>query len=191
MNNIKLSEKHAELFFKANAGSYELKQSFYKHIKHQVLEVYGIDDGFDLQVIKKTCYSCDGTGIFKHYHWEHEERFLIRKEGCYNCLNGVYMTKEILLKRYLLNDHLYHVPVDMIRPMPVIRESVKGLINHKKFERKEALEAYFKLLFMFNKLELYRYIKESTKRKIIKNGSWIINLVQSMIRKENMNELPF
>jgi hypothetical protein len=56
----------ADYFAIANAGSYPEKQAFYTKVKPLVLKIYGEFAGYDLQIIKHKCRSCDGTGIYKH-----------------------------------------------------------------------------------------------------------------------------
>jgi hypothetical protein len=183
----------ADYFNMANAGKYKYKAEFYANIKGLVLNIHGVFDGYDLQIIEKACWSCDGTGIYKMYQYKNNKRYLLDKRDCYHCINGIYHTRRQPLERYLLNGVIYHIPVSPIReglpwtPQPIHNE-IKGLIIHEPVDGDAALRAFLILCWKYNKLFFYQQAKEFAAQKT----EWIINLIQSLFKKDNcIDDLPF
>lgn len=96
--NSDIPESHLYALRVCNsAGAWTFKYSFYK-LKNNILERYGHEADYDLQHIKKKCYSCDGKG--NHVRGK-----------CWNCDKGVYSRKDVVLKRYLINGAIFHKPI--------------------------------------------------------------------------------
>lgn len=102
--NADIPEAHFHAFRVCNsAGAWHYKQSFYR-LKNEILQKYGHEADYDLQVIKKPCYSCNGTGKFKS-DWK-------MTETCWSCNgSGIYQTKKVVLKRWVLNGAIFHQPI--------------------------------------------------------------------------------
>lgn len=193
----------ANLLWKANAGMYPEKQLFYEHVKKPILSIYGVSDGYDLQTIKKKCWSCDGTGIYKHYHYEYGERFLVKQEECWNCSNGIYETKYIWLKRSIINGIIYHTPVILpfMSAKPEPKNRINGLIEHKPV--KHARASFFMLLFIYNRGVFFLQIRKMITRCRLDAKYWLdtrcrlnakyrlIRLVNSIRSSKQLDELPF
>lgn len=119
------STRSIKLLILANAGFYSEKKLFYR-IKDQILERFGIPDGYDLQIIEHYCYACDGL-------------------GCFRCDKGVWDRKKWYLLRYKLGSHVFHQPVRTLPPgydiRNDLREIVKGKIRHNFVDPREAQRA--------------------------------------------------
>lgn len=177
----------ADYFYKANAGEYKGKEYFYNQIKPFVLGCYGEFIGYELQIIKYKCTACGGTGTYKHYHWEDGQRYLLRQEPCFCCINGIYATMKFSLRKYVLNGKSYHIP-QTFKPDERHINTIRGKIKHEKIDSKEAYSAYLIILWKYDKQSFYRQLKEITKTKL----KWVPELIQKIIRKDNTkDELPF
>ena len=58
---IDIPEAHMKAFVVCNSSP---TQIFYK-LKDKILTKFGHENDYDLQIIKQTCWSCEGTGKFK------------------------------------------------------------------------------------------------------------------------------
>lgn len=182
----------ADYFELANAGNYVGKQSFYTNIKPVVLRTFGQFAGYDLQIIEKKCWTCNGTGVFKHYHHEFGQRYLIKKEQCWNCNNGIYQTKHISLARFILNGKVYHMPAENYTSAISYSNEIRGIIQHEQVDPKEAMRAYIILLWKFNKPAFYDHLKSLVDLEVTSKTKWIRDLIQSLFKKDNIvDELPF
>ena len=178
----------ADYFYKANAGNYRYKQSFYSDIKNPVLEKYAEFIGYEMQVIEYPCNSCDGDGKFKHYHYEDGRRYLIKTEPCWHCTNGIYQIRKFTLKKYVLNGVIYHIPGDFNPYVRHLSTVIKGRIEHEPVDSSEALNAYLILLWWYNKRVFYYRMKTYLELRI----KSVSELVQKLVRKDNTNDdLPF
>ncbi len=188
----------AEYFHIANSGIYSGKQSFYSNVKSVILEKFGIFDGYDQQIIKKQCWSCNGTGIYTHttYHYP-EGNKTQRKEPCYSCIKGIYSTRQFFLKRYLLNEKLYHIPCDfepIIVTPDLIKNSIDGIIKHETVDSQKSHRAYIILLFLYNKTKFYYMVKDIIQEEIRLKTTWKRQLIQKLFAYENTaasDDLPF
>jgi hypothetical protein len=52
------------LFHLANSANYPQKHELFYPLKKQLLQTHAIADGWDLQTIVRTCWSCDGSGDY-------------------------------------------------------------------------------------------------------------------------------
>jgi hypothetical protein len=184
----------ADYFDLANSGSYRYKQDFYTEIKPVVLKNFARFDGFDLQIIVKKCNSCDGTGIFKHYYYEYGHRYLLKKEPCYHCYDGIYMTKKVYLARWILNGKIYHLPYVNVSNDTPIKNEIKGFIKHNPVDSEKVLRAFIILLWQYNKGGFYHHIERIAELKIKEGYKWINGLIQGLFMRDNLkvsDELPF
>lgn len=177
----------ADYFNKANSGNYEGKDYFYDQIKPFILGYFGEFIGYEHQIIVYKCWSCDGTGIYKHYYYEYGDRFVVSKEPCYSCVKGIYRTAHFSLRKYVLNGKTYHIPQEF-KPNKKHINTIKGKIEHEQIDSNEAYKAYLIILWKYSRKEFYHQLKEITKTKL----KWIPELIQKIIKKDNINdELPF
>ena len=183
----------AEYFRIANAGSYKYKEMFYSKVKPIVLNEFGEAAGFDLQTIKVKCRSCGGTGIYKHYHREGYSRIEISREQCWHCKDGIYRTTQIVLRRYILNGLIYHIPDNEI-PIDgtVFKNRIEGIIPHLEVDSKAAQRAFFILLFKYNYPEFMYHIKRFLSEHRKDKERWVKDMFISLFRRKNtLDELPF
>ena len=222
MNQIKIEfadlQDISEIDFKAfnicnSANSWIYKQQFYT-LKNSILETYGHENGYDLQVIKKICHSCDGTGKFTS-DWKVTEQ-------CWNCDNGVYKTKKVVLKRYILNGDLFHVPIGEVifgrlaifdgyydeypcEPKfkyidfdELIENTIDGIIKHESISEHPTYYFLY-LLFKYDKIALYKLIESTIKNKSLhkkrkfdmKIKSIYLKYFAPKITTLDTDELPF
>lgn len=104
------------------------KDEFYK-IKNRILKRYGNLLGIDIQHIRKDCYSCDSTGIFRS-EWKQPER-------CWSCGGtGVYQEFWTRLEKYKVGKWYFHNPIERIYSYYPLFEGesnplIEGFIHHK------------------------------------------------------------
>lgn len=125
----------------ASAPNSIFKDGMYS-LKSEIIRKYGKDDGFDLQIINKECWSCDGTGTFKS-SWK-------MPETCWSCMgSGLYATHRIMLKRFVLNGQVFHEPrPEQSESDRTPKNIIKGYIRHKQPEC-NGTYAYAELLWHF------------------------------------------
>lgn len=91
------------------------KQLFYD-LKNRILEKYATVSGYDVQTVRRECYTCRGTGWYEY------------NRACYNCIgSGVYSERQFFLQRYVLNGELFHRPVDL--PVGQQVGAINGLVE--------------------------------------------------------------
>lgn len=188
--------KHYNAFVVCNnTNHYYYKKSFYV-FKYMLLQKYGHFDQYDLQVIKKTCWSCEGTGKFK-CSWK-------PTEFCWSCGGGgIYETKNILLKRYILNDNLFHLPAGRYNNEPVIIiNKIDGYIIHKPIEG-NATYAFFYLLWHYDKEKFFKCLMEEVAarntrakhkiKQIIRKATHPLRAIANIykVNQKEQDELPF
>ncbi|MDQ5929996.1 MAG: hypothetical protein QG594_1779 [Bacteroidota bacterium] len=136
------------------------KQAFYR-FKSELLQKHGHQAGYDLQVIKKACYSCDGKGFYR------------KNAPCLSCAGtGTFSIKKVVLKRYLLNGELFHAPMgellgNKLKPFAEISElkpfnepfvkQVNGLIVHEAAPLNPSWAFYY-LLWNYDRLLFFQHI---------------------------------
>lgn len=81
------------------------KEAFYQ-IKAKLLEAHAMDDGTELQHVKKDCWSCDGTGRFG-------------KMSCWKCNDGVYLERWYTLQSWIWHGHHFHTPGQQFDEHPI------------------------------------------------------------------------
>lgn len=87
-----IPEKHLQLMLVCNSNKFLYQQAFYK-LKHKILSKHGKVDGYDLQIVKRKCNACNGTGIYDKAD----------NIECNRCNSGIYSTSQYILKRYFSN----------------------------------------------------------------------------------------
>lgn len=178
-------------FYKANAGNYPGKNDFYSLLKPAILS-HGEFIGYELQIIKKKCFTCFGTGTYKQYRWEYGERYLIHKEPCRNCTNGIYYTKKVTLMKFNLNGNVYHIPLPELKNDVQYIGEINGLVTHENIPGDEAYRSFLILLWKYNKPMFYQKSKEFLSKEFVKYFKWIPEFMQKCIRKDNnSDDLPF
>jgi hypothetical protein len=164
-----------ESYFMAFVECNSAKSNSFYVLKDRILSVFGHENDYDLQHITKKCRSCNGSGYY------------YRATKCYHCFKGVYEKYDVVLRRYLLNGSVFHVPVgrlegnrlkiwagygestdDFDYPSSkwryesfsgIIKNTIMGLVNHQPPGEINANWAYWYLLHRFNHPE---FLNETT-----------------------------
>ena len=166
-----IPEAHLRALLICNsADNWVYKHQFYK-IKTLILLKYGKVDGYDLQTIKKGCYSCNGKGIYKSSYK--------LPETCWNCFGtGIYKEKHVVLSRFILNGHLFHCPVGELTGGKIrvnadegsyyykfegtITNNIHGLIKHQPIKGNATWWFYY-LLWHYDISLFYKRIESDVK----------------------------
>ena len=183
--NADIPESHLHAFIVCNsAGKYWRHQRAFYKLKNEMLEKYGHACDYDLQVIKKECYTCGGSGMYSE------------TARCHNCDNGIYAIRKYVLKRYLLNGAIFHRPLGSLssanvtgQPMTVfvrsaedeydgyphylqnyntitidgpIVNTINGIIKHEPYAL-NPVWAYYYLLWHYDRQLFYKRINEDAK----------------------------
>ena len=121
-----MDQKLFKYFEIANNGKYLDKWLFYE-LKKQILIQYGTADGHDKQVIPVICGRCKGNGQIVT---EFRMRIPIKTEVCPVC-NGEKRREDrvLYLHRYLLNEKVFHIPVNNYTGELKIKNTIKGKIK--------------------------------------------------------------
>lgn len=119
-------DEHLHWFSICNQADYPEKHSWFYPFKDQFLKTRAIPDGADLQIIKRKCRTCYGSGIWVSNSGRYSD-ICDRCDG-----SGIHSIRHIVLSRWRLGSHLYHIPEpsDPARIQP--RETIHGLIQHPK-----------------------------------------------------------
>lgn len=124
------------------------KDKFYP-IKNRILLKYGTRVGEEIQHIRKECYSCDGTGVFR-CEWK-------PKESCWSCGGtGVYEQYWTRLDKYKLGKWYFHNPTKRQYEYEPLFEGValpviKGYIHHDRPKYRLGREAMLWLFLMYDR----------------------------------------
>lgn len=212
--NADIPESHLYAFRVCNSGSFAYKQQFYK-LKSILLKTYGHESNYDLQIIKKVCYSCDGKG--NHY----------TGSQCWNCDKGIYQTKQVVLKRYILNGALFHEPIGELIGSQVkvftgywedygeamfrfesfggrIINTINGIIKHEPLPL-HPVWSYYYLLWNYDRNMLFKLIASDVKcyqtrsqhklKRLLENNNPLKAFAEFFqIKREQLepiDELPF
>ena len=160
---LDIPKPHFDYFVACNSIGYK---SFYL-LKDKILKVFGHENDYDIQHLKKKCYSCNGTGF---YH---------QNIRCYKCNNGVYEEYDVILQRYILNNSCFHIPLGRLEGNRlkiwdgyynndewgypeiskwryelfhgIIKNSINGLIKHDPPKKLNPQFGYWFLLFHYDK----------------------------------------
>jgi hypothetical protein len=121
------------------------REEFYK-LKTKLLHKYGTKITTEIQHIKKECYQCDGTGIFK-CNWKNDE-------PCWRCSKGVYKEFWTRLDKYKLGKFYFHNPVERMYHYAPLFEGealpiIEGYIEHKTPKYRIGRECLLWLFLLF------------------------------------------
>lgn len=125
-------------------------QGFYP-FKARFLKRFAAQDGWDLQIIEKECWTCEGSGQYA------------KGESCRSCGgDGIHHTNEHWLQRWILPGAVYHVPEFCSPPHWQRGDSPKnefhGRIVHEPVPEAAARRAYWRLLLRHEPMNFYREI---------------------------------
>ena len=169
----------------------EGRNEYLYKIKNRLLSKYGKFIGHDIQFIEgKKCHSCDGTGIYVHYHWHGSER---EYEGCYRCYNGWYKRPTWnVLQRIQFGNYVFHQPFERLykKPEDVSLPIIEGYIEHNR--SKHGKFALTILFLLYEKGYLKRWYKSAGigwKCYWWQPRNWLYNIVH--IIKHGRNSIPF
>jgi len=154
------------------------KEQFYA-MKKRILKKYGSFIGYEIQHIKKECYSCDSTGVFK-CDWKMPEK-------CWACCgSGVYQEFWTRLEKYKLGKYYFHnlvkrqynyEPLFEGEALPII----EGYISHKSPKYRLGREAALWLFLFFDRKTFVKEIArvgcpthKRTPLVIIGNLMWLV-----------------
>jgi hypothetical protein len=125
----------------ANTSPSDVSQRQFYALKDELLKRFGTPDGFDIQHIVRTCYSCDGTGIHMGYYGA---------ESCFRCNDGIYDEALVKLLRFKLGSYTFHIPDGRIEsgvlPFP---PTIEGYVRHQQYRGYLAAECFYWLALFF------------------------------------------
>jgi len=108
--------------------------------------LFGLRPEMDLQHIRKPCFNCDGTGIYRDFD----------KEPCRKCSGtGTFDEFWVFLERWHLGSRVFHIPLERVREKPERAVTIEGLIRHESAGR-SAKEARLWLYLLFDR-DLFRW----------------------------------
>lgn len=135
------------------------RDEFY-NLKTRLLKKYGTLVGQDLQHIKKECYSCGSTGIYK-CKWT-------LPEVCWSCSGtGTFEEFWVTLDKYQLGKFSFHIPVRRVysRTSPFLdltyNSLIEGYINHKTPKYNLGRESLLWLYLIFDRKIFWREISRT------------------------------
>lgn len=136
----------------ANSRPPLIRQREFYALKDKLLQRYGTSDGFDVQHIKKECWSCDGTGKAYRDAFVFGQWRSVYVGKCFRCNNGVYHEFWVRLERYRLGRHTFHIPKERTSADPGLvmqHPMIEGYIRHHDYPGHLPLEAAFWLFLVF------------------------------------------
>lgn len=158
-----------KMLWVANAApQYANKREWFYPLKLELLEQFGDDDGWDLQIIIKDCWDCEGTG--NAYWWQDNEKF----EECDACWGtGEYARNSYYLLRYRVNGLLFHTPMSLreagregITPLNSQRNTIAGRIEHQnKLTSRQGLLAMTVLLLRYRSDVLFEFLLQGARSR--------------------------
>jgi hypothetical protein len=149
-------DRLAEMLHRGNSGVPHLFREAFYGAKTFLLSAFGTPLEHDVQRIDDACFSCDGTGVHAY-----QTRYA---EDCWKCRGtGVFRTRFIWLDKFRLGPYTFHSPVSgvIFRGTPAV--SIKGRIEHTRYE--DSTDCALTLAWLFNRDALRRqaeYLAEST-----------------------------
>ncbi|OQA11751.1 MAG: hypothetical protein BWY67_00738 [Bacteroidetes bacterium ADurb.Bin397] len=190
---IDIPEAHMKAFIVCNSSP---TQTFYL-LKDKILTKYGHRNDYDLQTIKQTCNSCDGTGKFK-CHWKHTET-------CWSCLgDGVFRIKKIILERWLINGNLFHKPLGEFIYTPfsgIIKNEIQGYIRHERVEGNPHYCLYY-LMWNYDRDMFFKYLTSDVQcyykrerlkfQRLLRKHNPLTAIAEFLkVKKQETDDLPF
>lgn len=190
---LDIPEAHMKAFIVCNSSP---TQTFYL-LKDKILTKYGHRNDYDLQIIEQTCWTCGGTGKFK-CDWK-------LTEPCWSCHgDGIYMKKQILLERWILNDKLFHKPLGHFFNIPVdkvIKNKIYGYIRHTPIKDNPQYCLYY-LMWHYDRDMFFKYLtsdiqgyykRERLKfQRLLRKNNPLNAIAEFLkVKKQEADELPF
>lgn len=115
------------------------KAEFYA-IKNRLLRRYAEQDGHDIQHIRKSCWTCNGTGIY-------DIRY---SEPCCRCRGtGTYEQFWVQLERWRWHGRVFHRPARRLYEAPLEPVAIEGYVEHAPVNSRLASELALWLLLVF------------------------------------------
>ena len=143
------------LLHKANRDVPLLYKDRFYRIKHQILIKYGTKIGQEIQHIKKECWACDGSGIFK-CEWK-------EPESCWSCRGtGVYEEFWSRLDKYKLGNWYFHNPIERLYKYEPLFEGealpiIEGYIRHVKPKYRIGTECALWLFLFYDRETFWKF----------------------------------
>jgi hypothetical protein len=141
----------AWLLYHANRNP---NQGFYQ-LKDKILKRYGKRTGYEIQHIKKECWTCNGSGVYPYPSFT---------QTCLNCGGtGIYSEFWVQLGVYRLGWRSFHIPETRFLKDPKMSQ-IEGLIrhNHKPYLLSKEATLWLWLIFEpSNFLTVYAFGKHS------------------------------
>ena len=204
---IDIPEAHMKAFIVCNSSP---TQTFYL-LKDKILTKYGHRNDYDLQIIKQTCNSCDGTGIFKS-DWK-------PRESCWSCGgDGVFRRKKIILERWLLNGNLFHKPLGLLggvltpkvtpfnqnESIPfsgIIKNEIQGYIRHEPKQGNPQYCLYY-LMWHYDRDMFFKYLTSDVQgyykrerlkfQRLLRKNNPLTGIAEFLkVNKQETDDLPF
>lgn len=151
--HLTVPDRHVKLLATANAADYPERKYWFYPFKTRFCRAHALPDGLDLQVITIKCYC--GDGIFRGIDYDRPMAFW---ERCHRCGGtGIYLVKNIVLIRWLVNGHLFHEPSRLILHTEHLdyRERFEGLIKHAAVDPKSGRRAMESLMLRYEPRTFY------------------------------------
>ncbi len=142
------------LLHNANRDIPFLAKSQFYELKTRLLKKYATKVGTDIQHIKKDCWSCDSTGVFKS-EWK-------MPEPCWSCYGtGVYEEFWTRLDKYKLGKWYFHNPVERMYKYEPLFEGeslpiIEGYIHHKAPKYRLGKECALWLFLLFDRKSFWK-----------------------------------
>ena len=175
------------------------KRGVFYPLKDKLLKRFGESDGWDLQVIVKDCWDCEGTGKADWWYEEGDDDC----ESCYG--TGEYSRREYCLLRYRLGDRIYHRPVDICEAnelniaVPSEKRSViSGRITHGSYDLSplDGERALKWMLLRYQPKTLIAMVWRNNRprwigRLIRKCDRWVENVLIQRFNLQKHDDIPF
>lgn len=124
-------------FYLANAARYPGKEAYFHPLKAQLLKREGHYEGWDLQLLVKTCWDCNA-------------------KGCDSCdYTGEYSRRVYYLERWRLGERVYHTPV-ALQPEGEPHSRITSIVQHEPVDPKLGRKALIWLMVRYQPLLLAR-----------------------------------
>ena len=166
---LDIPKPHFDYFVACNSIGYK---SFYL-LKDKILKVFGHENDYDIQHLKKKCYSCNGTGF---YH---------QNIRCYKCNNGVYEEYDVILQRYILNNSCFHIPLGRLEGNRL--KIWDGYYNNDEWGYPEISKWRYELFHGIIKNSINGLIKHDPPKKLNPQFGYWFTLRQANIQQPNNN----
>lgn len=145
--NLRVPDKHIQWLAQANAADYYERKLWFYPFKTRFLRRHAITDGLDLQTIVIKCWCGDGI-------WRGMDDTLPQHlwQRCHKCSGtGIYLTKHIVLIRWLIKGLIFHEPSNLIlHPSGnEYRNTFDGRIQHPPVDPKVGRRAMERLMLRY------------------------------------------